>query len=143
MTYLLTFRANLCTRPVGTGLCRKRQQNKSYRFKHFLLIASYLLLFQCAWLDLSGLLFQSGLSSAFATRSLKTFLHSRQVRSNGSVEDPLGSFSSAPNLYNNSRSVETRHPVADPCRIHHSNLYITPSQRFNLHHPDRAAAATL
>ena len=38
------------------------------------LIASYLLLFQCAWLDLSGLLFQSGLSSAFATRSLKKIL---------------------------------------------------------------------
>jgi hypothetical protein len=43
------------------------------------LIVSYLLLFQCTWLDLSGLLFQSGLSSALAARSVKNKFYLRQV----------------------------------------------------------------
>ena len=127
----------------GDGLMPEASKIALFGFEELSLLASYLLLFQCAWLDLSGLLFQSGLSSAFATRSLKKFLHSRQVWSNGLVEDPLGSFFSASNLYNNGRSAETRHPIADPGRIQHSSLYIIPSQRFDLLHPDRAAVATL
>ena len=63
----------------GDGLMPEASKIALFGFEELSLLASYLLLFQCAWLDLSGLLFQSGLSSAFATRSLKKFLHSRQV----------------------------------------------------------------
>jgi hypothetical protein len=45
-----------------------------------ILLASSLLLFQCAWLDLSSLLLQFGLSSVSATRSVNKFLLSRPVK---------------------------------------------------------------
>ena len=48
-------------------------------FEQIPLIVAYVLLLQCAWLDLSGLLFQSGLSSALATRSVKKSLYLRPV----------------------------------------------------------------
>ncbi len=49
------------------------------KFEQIPLIVSYVFLLQCAWLDLSGLLFQSGLSSALATWSVKKSLYLRPV----------------------------------------------------------------